>query len=143
MLPPPTAQEMAERIFAEMAGDIGSSGGLAALTSVYERLGRMMSVVVGDAGYRAILSRSLRKAAAAHPCLAGVVLSESDAPFEPVLTRLQTEDPTAIRAAAIAILTNFIVLLGTLIGAELTLTLIGREWPGPTTSLSRRRNHEQ
>jgi hypothetical protein len=126
MLTSPTAQEMAERIFAEMAGDAGDSGGLAALTGVYERLGQMMSVVVGDAGYRAILSRSLRKAAAAHP---GVVLSESDAPFKPVLTRLQTEDPAAIRTAAIAIMTNFIELLGTLIGAELTLTLLDREWP--------------
>jgi hypothetical protein len=131
---------MAERIFAEMAGDAGDSGGLAALTSVYERLGQMMSVVVGDAGYRAILSRSLRKAAAAYPRLAGVVLSESDAPFEPVLTRLQTEDPAAIRTAAIAIMTNFIELLGTLIGTELTLTLLDREWPRANFLISTERS---
>jgi hypothetical protein len=130
MLPSPPARDLAVRIFAELAGGGASAdGALGALTAAHERLGRMLSAVVGDAGYRAIFSRSMRKARAVHPCLAGIVLLESEAFLEPLLARLRTEDGGTIRGVTLDILTNAIDLLGTLIGEELTMTLLEREWP--------------
>ncbi len=133
MLIHPPARDLAEQIVAaaEVAAT-GDDGALATSRSVYERLGPLMSVVIGDAGYRAVLSRSVRKAAATHPCLVGIVLSESDTPHDPLLVRLKPEDAHTIRQVTVAIMTNFIELLETLIGVELTLTLLDREWPRAT-----------
>jgi hypothetical protein len=141
----PPARELAERIFAETAGEVASrDDALGALTCIYDRLERTMSAVIGEAGHRAIVSRALRRARTAHPSLEGVALAESDAPLEPLRARLRPEDASTVHAVAVTITANFIELLGTLIGAELTLTLLDREWPGlSATSLVRKRDHDR
>jgi hypothetical protein len=126
---------MAERVFAETAGkgdDVDEA--LAAFANVYERLERVLSSVLGDAGYRAILVRSLRKAEAMHPCLEGITLVEAGTFLEPLRIRLRQEEPVTIREASVTLTTYFIELLWTLIGADLTLKLLRRAWPEDITS---------
>jgi hypothetical protein len=130
MLNTPPAQKLAERVVAQVAGQLtGDDGALATLTSVHERLGRVLIPVVGEGGYRAIFARSVRKARAAHPCLDGVALAAGDPFLEPLLGRLRTEEERTIRASTVDLMARLIELMITLVGPELTLTLLGREWP--------------
>ena len=130
MLNIPPAQKLAERVVAEVAGQLTSDdGALAILTSVHESLERALVPVVGEGGYRAIVARSVRKARAAHPCLEGVALAEADTFLEPLLARLRTEEEGTIRATTVDLMARLIELVIALVGPELTLTLLGREWP--------------
>jgi hypothetical protein len=130
MLNPPLAQKFAERVVAQVAGQLGGGdGALATLASLHERLGRVLVPVVGDGGYRAIFARSARKARTAHPCLAGVALGKADPFLDPLLARLRTEEEGTIRATTVALMAHLIELMTTLVGPELTLTLLRREWP--------------
>ena len=133
MLNTPTAQKIAQRVFADVAGHLGGvDGALAALTTIHQRLDHLLVPVVGEGGFRAIFARSTRRSRTVHPCLDGVALSalaEADRFLEPLLSRLRTEEADTIRATTVAIMVHFIELLNTLVGSELTLTLLGREWP--------------
>ncbi|HEX4448194.1 MAG TPA: hypothetical protein VH044_15705 [Polyangiaceae bacterium] len=136
MLNSPSAQTIAEHIAVEVEGELagieGDRTALATLAALHQRLGRVLVPVVGDGGYRAIFARSMRKARTAYPYLEDVALAEADAFLEPLLARLGTKEEGTIRAATVALIAHLIELLVALVGPEITLTLLGREWPAAT-----------
>jgi len=111
-------------------GHPGVEGALAAANAVLERLRSVMTPLIGERGYAALIARSLALAqpgggslVAAPPAAGGTVALASAAPGA------QQPDPAQVREAAVAVVGSFISLLLTFIGEELTRRALQRGWP--------------
>ncbi|HEY5801897.1 MAG TPA: hypothetical protein VIT92_16870 [Burkholderiaceae bacterium] len=107
-----------------MAPDAGAADGA---LHPWRRLSMQLTPLIGDAGFQALLSRSLRIAAAGHgwlPAAAQVYASQ----FEQLQTAFAAQTPPAVRAANLALLDTFTKLLSGLIGGALTLRLLNSAW---------------
>lgn len=100
--------------------------------------------VVGDGGVRAMLARSVRLQWADHPALRTITLDDADLPACIAATLRGMPQNHALEAAE-ALLTTFIEVLASLIGATLTWRLLGDIWPAGADPLpiSRRNGHER
>jgi hypothetical protein len=134
MMSPSSARRVAERIFADEEARLGSAEeAVSAVRAIHEKLSRVVSSVVGDAGFNAMFARALRKMKPAHPCLAVTMPPEADT-ADALWRCLAGQDPATVRTVAVALLDGFLTLLSTFIGDELTLRLFLSTWPDAVAS---------
>jgi hypothetical protein len=93
-------------------------------------LGTSLSVVLGREGYRALVQRGLKLAAAEFPTLA--VVEARARPLGRVVglrRSVQRLPPTEVKEAVALILAESVWVLTRLIGADITVRLLRRLWP--------------
>ena len=92
------------------------------MTQLCQALGKL----IGPAGIDVLIARALVLARRGHPVLAGVTAGPGG-----TLTGLDdaASNRVALQEAAMAIISQFIELLVTLIGEDLALRLVGDVWP--------------
>jgi hypothetical protein len=93
---------------------------------IVEELHRSLAKLIGSAGFDVLLSRSLVLARRAHPSLARVTAGPGGA-----LVGLGDDaaGASAIQEEAVAIVSNFMELLATLVGEDLAVRLVRDAWP--------------
>jgi hypothetical protein len=134
MMSPSSARLVAERIVADEEARLASAEeAVSAVRTIHEKLARVVSAVVGDAGFSAMFARTLRKTKPAHPCLASLTSVQADS-LEGLWRCLAGQPPGTVRTVAVALLDGFLTLLSTFIGAELTLRLFLSTWPDAVAS---------
>jgi len=140
--PTPEIRDLARRLLAQEVG--ARPGPLAwaeAAERACEKLRQRIALLVGPAGFHALLARALQLAGAEFPFLQGVraelgaVGAQHAAPLLPLLPGLRDavagRDGAEAGAALGAVLAHFIWLLVTFIGADLGLRLVRDVWPEP------------
>jgi hypothetical protein len=120
---------IARRLLASTAGGGASDDDAAAAGRVYDTLWRALAPVVGDAGVRALLARSLRVSGREFPCLAEIRVelpsSEKNASIGAhIASCLRKHDPALAAAAAVDLYATFLALLARLVGEALTLQIL-------------------
>lgn len=109
---------------------------------VFERLSLFLTPLVGVAGLRALVNRSAKLTADAHPGFAALASStrSSDEPVdvvEALRSCLATLDAAAHASAAAALYATLIALLSSLIGDRLVSTLLRNAFPDLAPSASK------
>jgi len=126
----PSARRVAERILADLTEEPTSAAEATALVrTAYESVVAAMSPIIGDTGIDAMFARSVRKGRGLHPCLEGVDVSDVGAALDRLWATLREQDPAAIKEIGVAVLAQFVELLSTLIGDQLTLQLFENASP--------------
>jgi len=113
-----SAKSLAERILAQEAdGASSAEEWLDAVGRTHDKLVRVLSPVLGDAGAHALVARSIHKTKPPFPAVAAVVTSGSPhAVREQLCTCLRQQDTAGVRAICTAALACFFRLLSTFIG---------------------------
>ena len=93
----------------------------------YERFGKHLARLIGEAGVQLLLTRSIRLASAQYPWL--VTTSTAQTPAAALRGTLSSRDPESIRDSFAAILSAFVQLLERLIGEGLVGRLLDEVWP--------------
>jgi hypothetical protein len=122
--------EVADRIFshtAQSSANAEESG--AALRAVCTELDRGLSSVVGEMGFQAMFTRSVRKATAAFPALRHLDVSDRVSVLNELLPLLLREDASVTRAVGVAVVASLLELLSTLIGDDLAFRLFRDTFP--------------
>jgi hypothetical protein len=130
---PPAAQELARLLLLHEAG--GQSEPLALAEALERACGRLqprMAGLIGRAGFVALFTRALRLAREAYPDLVAVAFDEqAEAGLHGAREYAAAREPAEVGDALGAILAQFIGLLITFIGEELSMRLIREIWPAP------------
>ena len=128
----PQMRDLARRLIAiEAHGSKSSEAEAMAHFQVIEKLRPNLATLMGNAGFRALLSRSLALACADIPKLHGVKINPEGsldglAQAEALLSAQEISEGRTI------ILAHLLALLVAFIGANLTYTLIRETWPNLT-----------
>jgi hypothetical protein len=129
---------IAKRLLASATGGAVSGGDAlddaAAAGRVYETLARALAPVVGEAGVRALLARSLKLSVREFPCLAEIAIggpqSEESTRIGPHIAGcLRKHDPPVAADAAANLYATFLALLARLVGEALTLQILRMAYP--------------
>lgn len=135
MAPPsPKLVELARRIVEQEAdGSRDPAASAAAAETACWRLKVHLVDLLGAGGVSAVLGRALHLAQREQPLLAGVAVSgESAACFTGLAESLSASTDEEATAAASAILTHMLDVLVTLLGEELGMKPIRKNWPRAT-----------
>jgi hypothetical protein len=107
-----------------------STGGVAALGSVYEKTFAQLAPVIGANGVRGIFARALELVRREHPQLESFVLVGSPdavaSKLAPCLANVARDDA---RVAAVALYSAFFDMIVSFVGYELTVRLLRVSWP--------------
>jgi hypothetical protein len=122
-------RDFAKRLIAyETNGNKSSETKAAAVFLVGEKLRLHLTTLMGNAGFRALLSRALALANAEVPWLHAVHVN-TDGSFAG-LDELETQvGPEKIAEGSVVLLAQLLGLLVAFIGASLTLRLVREMWP--------------
>ena len=96
---------------------------------VYGKFLAPLSVILGEEGGLALFRYSLRRTQSAFPFYAEVLAGEPRTVLDALGACLEKQKPACIVEALIALLTSFLDLLTTFIGARLTGKLLHDVWP--------------
>ena len=112
---------------------------------VFEKLRPQLTVLMGNGGFRALLSRALALARAEAPWLRAIHVEPDGAlgGLEETKAKLSSD---AIFVGLVALLAQLLGLLVAFIGENLTLRLVLEIWPTATINdldLARGKNHEE
>ena len=122
----PTARRI---LMQELGGERPSAEMALVVCTVYAKVLVGLSVLVGEEGGLALFRHSLRRTQSAFPFYTEVMAVEPRSILDALGACLEKQDPACILAASIALLTTFIELLATFIGARLTGKLLQDVWP--------------
>ncbi len=126
---PPTIQNLARRMLAYEAAQPDSTSSPGDETvRVCEKLRATLSRLMGEVGFRALLSRALALAKADDPILKSVKVRENGS-LEGFETVAQERDREAGQYVGAALVVQILWLLATFIGEPLTLRLVDDTWP--------------
>jgi len=122
-------RDFAERLIAyETKGNKSSKTKTAAVFLVGEKLRPQLAALMGNVGFRALLSRALALSNAEIPWLRAVHV-KADGSFE-ALDKLGAQvDPDKIFEGRVVLLAQLLGLLVAFIGENLTLRLVREVWP--------------
>ena len=122
-------RDFADRLIAyETGGNNSSVTKTPAACLVSEKLRPHLATLMGNVGFRALLSRALALANAEAPWLRAVHVN-ADGSYE-VLDELATQvDPDEIVEGCVVLLAQLLGLLVAFIGEDLTLRLVREVWP--------------
>ena len=120
-------RDIAERLIALEAPRKKSSGPRGAFEAV-EKLHRKLATLMGNTGFRALLSRALARAEEDVPSLRALRV-EADATLGGVAEFEAHLDPAEIAEGRVVLLTHLLGLLMAFIGEGLTLRLAREVWP--------------
>jgi hypothetical protein len=125
----PKTRDLAERLVAcETKANKSSETRTLAAFLIGEKLRPNLATLVGNAGFRALLSRALALANAEVPWLRALHV-KADGSFEG-LDELEAQvDPDEIFEGGIVLLAQLLGLLVAFIGEDLTLRLVREIWP--------------
>ena len=122
-------REFAERLIAHEAKTDGSSATSAPPAyPVIEHLRPHLAILMGDTGFRALLTRALARAEAEIPWLRAVQV-KTDGSLQGFDGQATQVDPEDAAAGSVALLAQLLGLLATFIGPNLTLRLMRDIWP--------------
>jgi hypothetical protein len=126
---PPRMRDFAERLIAhEAKGNPSSEPKRLAALLVFEKLRLNLTTLMGNVGFRALLSRSLALARTEVPELRSVQVKDDG--FFAGMDELGAQaGPEKTAQANAILLTSFLGLLVTFIGENLTLRLVRQIWP--------------
>jgi len=125
----PQMRQLAKRLIAHEARENKSSGTISpAIFPVPEKLRPLVAALVGNAGFRVLLSRALVLAKPEVPWLRAVHVKADGSLAGPAEFEAQV-DPETIVAGRIAVLAQLLELLREFIGENLTMQLIREVWP--------------
>lgn len=133
----PSVRELTRRLVAhEAAQDDASDRTAAAAHAACERAYRTLARWLGENGCRALFTRALAQARAAHPALGALVLRTEPGPvLGGVGESVEAHGEAVVTVGLEALLAALIELLGRLIGADMTARLLlpGADRSMPTT----------
>lgn len=96
---------------------------------LWERLGPELLQIVGNGGFKALYSRSVRLTSVLYPWLAHDMSLPLDSQlFAELKRRLQTQDEAMALQGGLALLTTFVDTLSSLIGESLTEHILRSAW---------------
>ena len=122
-------RDFAERLIAyETRGNKTSATTIPAACLVSDKLRPHLATLMGNLGFRALLSRALALANADIPWLRAVHVN-ADASFEGLHELGAQVDPDEIFEGCVILLAQLLGLLVAFIGEDLTLQLVGEAWP--------------
>ena len=122
-------RNLAERLIGYEAKGSKSPKAKSPLASlVDERLRPQLAALMGSVGFRALLSRALVLANAEIPWLRAVGV-EADGSLEGLDELKEHVGSTEFLKGCVVLLAQFLGLLATFIGEELTLQLVRESWP--------------
>jgi len=125
----PKARDFAERLIAyETRENRSSETKIPAACFVGEKLRPQLATLMGNVGFRALLSRALALANAEVPWLVAVHVN-ADGSFEGLDKLGAQVDPDEIFEVCVVLLAQLLGLLVAFIGEELTLRLVLEVWP--------------
>jgi hypothetical protein len=125
----PQMHQLAKRLIAHEARENKSSGTIStAIFPVPEKLRPLVAALVGNAGFRVLLSRALVLAKPEVPWLRAVHVKADGSLAGPAEFEAQV-DPGTIVAGRIAVLAQLLAMLREFIGENLTMQLIREAWP--------------
>jgi hypothetical protein len=114
----------------EVAGRQGSAEVAAAIEGTFAKLQGLMQDFIGHEGFRALLERAVFLAKSDFGWLGSIAQGEAPSlSFKGSAEAVEREGSRAATDGFGAVLSNFIGLLETFIGADLTLRLLRRIWP--------------
>jgi hypothetical protein len=120
----------ARRILASETGGATSPELVAAgVVRACERFSVHLAPVIGDAGIRALLLRSLTLTTRRFTWLGVVQTSPTEPPWLPLRPRIAEQTGDTATEAALALLATFLGLLGKFIGDRLADRLVHAAWP--------------
>jgi hypothetical protein len=106
-----------------VAGDAGACA--AAVGRVYDKTHSHLAPLLGSAGVRALLVRSVKLRQGQFPCLDVAVVDSS----KTLVECLQSQDAAVTTEAAEALFGTLFALITTFIGERLTTQALRRAWP--------------
>ena len=122
-------RDFAERLIAyEMRGNKSSKTKTPAACLVSEKLQPRLATLMGNLGFRSLLSRALVLANADVPWLRAVHVN-AEGSFEGLPELGAQLDPDEIFEGCVVLLAQLLGLLVAFIGEDLTLRLVGEVWP--------------
>ena len=125
----PPMRDFAERLIAyETAGNKSSETKTLAACLVGEKLRPYLATLMGNIGFRALLSRALALANADVPWLRAVHV-KADGAFEGLDELGAQVDPDEFFEGCVVLLAQLLGLLVAFIGENLTLRLVREVWP--------------
>jgi hypothetical protein len=125
----PQMRDFAEHLIVhETRGNKSSGARTRAAFPVIEKLRPKLATLIGDAGFRALLSRTLARAQAEVPSLRAVQV-EADGTLRGVAEFEAEADPREIAEGRVAVLAQLLGMLVAFIGQDLTLRLTREVWP--------------
>jgi hypothetical protein len=125
----PQMHKLAKRLITQEARENKSSGTISpAIFPVPGKLRPLLAALVGNHGFRVLLSRALVLAKPEVPWLSAVQVKADGSLAGPAEFEAQV-DPETIVAGRIAVLAQLLELLGEFIGENLTMQLIREVWP--------------
>ena len=126
----PTLTQLAHEVMTHEVGEIRNSEALAAAAvSAYSKFLTSVSSLVGVMGGVALLRRSLRHKEAPSLPYAQVLADEQNGLLTAIDRSLRTQPPDLARELSIALLANYVELIGAFIGEPLTQQLLLETWP--------------
>ena len=127
--PHPLMRDFAKRLIAhETRGNKSSGTRAPAALPVIEKLRPKLATLIGDAGFRALLSRALVRAKAEVPSLRAVQV-EADGTLGGAAELEAQAGPREIAEGGVALLAQLLGMLAAFIGEDLTLRLACEVWP--------------
>lgn len=128
-------RDFAERLIAyETRGNNSSQTKTSAACLVGEKLRPHLTTLMGNVGFRALLSRALALANAEVPWLRAVHV-KADGSLEGLDELGAQVDPDEIFEGCVVLLAQFLELLVGFIGEDLTLRLVREVWPTLSTRI--------
>lgn len=125
----PQMRTLAERLIAyEARGNKSSGTKTSAAFQVGEKLRPTLAALMGNIGFRALLSRALTLANAEVPWLRGVRV-KADGTLEDLDEFEARVDPGEIAEGNVVLLAQLLELLVAFIGEDLVLRLVREVWP--------------
>jgi hypothetical protein len=122
------AYDLARRLLASETGaDVGSSAALAA-DRICEKFFQRLADLIGFSGTSLLLERALRLAKVDYPFLGAIKVQAEDC-LEGIDTVAQEQPSAEVVEALVATIGSFLWLLGSFIGQDMVLLLIGGIWP--------------
>jgi hypothetical protein len=128
----PTMRKLAERLIKNETWGRKDPNGVSSIFLVTEKLRLPLSTLMGKAGYRAILSRSLTLAQKEVQWLHQVQVGP-DGRLQGIGEQTQALSPAQFAESQVVLVAHLLTLLVTFIGAALTVQLIHDIWPSVVT----------
>jgi hypothetical protein len=125
----PQMRDFAKRLIAyETTGNKSSGAKTPARFPVCEKLRPHLATLMGNTGFRALLSRALARARSEVPSLHAVQVNADGSLAE--LDKLEVQaDPAELVRGSVVLVAQLLGLLVTFIGVNLTLRLVREVWP--------------
>ncbi len=130
--PTPSQMDAARRLLAHEAQGVESAEERAAVgRRVYEKTVSHLATILGSTGARLLFTRSVKLTAHEFPCLRAVNLGvDGDVALgEQIEVCLRVETPDAVTETMVSLYATLLAVLETLIGEELTTTVLRDPWP--------------